>query len=216
MRERDVSNGRKWWSLDGRVYHVLSITDMFAGCLKCRVTACSKVRFLFNWQLMKHRAHCQIYTHHLLALYNRESNTDMIRHKQKERERQENVLLCTLLGAYGVKQEGGSSITVGRASPCAVSVFRPLGGNFWAAPSSVRRCIRKQQVKPTARAQTLQYQCSSFRGMLNKSVFQFQFIPMKYSLTPVFPPEHLQGLWRNAWILCYKDTSLKLVQINSF
>lgn len=51
--ERHVSNGRKWWFLDGWVYHVLSITERFAGSLECRVSVCNKVTPLFNWQLMK-------------------------------------------------------------------------------------------------------------------------------------------------------------------
>lgn len=72
--ERDVSNGRKWWFLDGRVYHALSITDRIAGSLECRVSVCNKVTFLFHWQLMKTDPHCQIYALHLLTqvLYDRE------------------------------------------------------------------------------------------------------------------------------------------------
>lgn len=72
--ERDVSNGRKWWFLDGRVYHALSITDRIAGSLECRVSVCNKVIFLFHWQLMKTDPHCQIYALHLLTqvLYDRE------------------------------------------------------------------------------------------------------------------------------------------------
>lgn len=87
---------------------------------------------------------------------------------QRERKRERgrgNISLCSLLRAYRVRQEGDSDSTGGRASPCAVSAFRPLGGNFWAAPSSVRRCIRKQRVKPTGRAQRVQY--SSFWGKWN-------------------------------------------------
>lgn len=135
---------RKRWSHDGRVHQALSITDTFAGCSKCRATACNKVTFLFNWQLMKTSS--QSYTLHFLAqlLYNREWRAAQIRYStHRKREREAGKVLRTIQGAYRVKQEGDSNMTVGRASPCAVSVFRPLGGSFWAAPSSVRRCIRK-------------------------------------------------------------------------
>lgn len=52
----------------------------------------------------------------------------------------------------GGKRERDGYVTVKRASPCAVSVFPPLGGNFWEAPLSVRRCVEKEQVKPTEKS----------------------------------------------------------------
>lgn len=191
-----ISNGRKWWSLDGRVHQALSITDMFAGCSKCRVTACNKVTFLFNWQLMKTPSpapelHAS-FPHTTTVQQGAESSTDTIQHTQKGRER-EGEVLRSMQGAYRVKQEGDSNMTVGRASPCAVSVFRPLGGSFWAAPSSVRRCIRKkQQVNPTARAQRLQW--SSFRGKLIKKVyFNVSVARRNYSFRQQFPPRTFAG-----------------------
>lgn len=199
MRERDVSTSRgRWlWSLDGRVYHELSITDMFAGCLKSRVTVCNKVTFLFNWQLMKRRAHSQIYTLLVLTqlLYNRECKSEQTQwnkdRKKKERDGGNACYYTVLFGSIqGTKRKETSNVTVEQASPCAVSAFRPLGGNFWVAPSSVRRCIRRQQVKPTARAQ--RFQSRSFRGKLNKTVLWGQCSLMKYRF--MFPPKSLQGL----------------------
>lgn len=57
------------------------------------------------------------------------------------------------LCAFRRKRGGSGYITSGRASPCAVSLFPPIGGNFWEAPLSERRWNEKEQVKPTEKSE---------------------------------------------------------------
>lgn len=98
--KRDVSNCRKWWFQDGQVCHVLSISDTFACCLKCRVSVSNKVTFLFNRQLMKTEPIASFT--HLICSTNycttgsREQHI-IIKTRQKESERQGNILLCSSL-----------------------------------------------------------------------------------------------------------------------
>lgn len=132
MKEGDVSNGRIWWLWlsDWCVYHVLPVPDMFVSGSWCSITACDKVTFRLNRQLMKHRALWEIYTFDSLP-------------EPPYNKKQVQVLA----------QAEKSNITVDMLSPCAVSGFRPPGGNFWEAPSSVRHCSRKIRSNPKEKKQ---------------------------------------------------------------